>query len=658
MSNTVRVVITGDARGAQNAFRQVEAQSRSFGEKLQAAGRRAIGVGTAMTAGVTLPIAALFKTGLDQIMEQETAMAQTAAAIESTGGAAGVTADHVRKLAEETERLTGIDAEATQAGENLLLTFTNIQNSAGAGNDIFDQTTSIMSDMSVALGQDATQSAMMLGRALNDPMNGVSKLTRAGVTFTDQQKEQIRTLQESGDTMGAQRIILSELNREFGGSADAFGNTTAGKVEKLKRSFENVTASLAEVLVPVLEDVGRWLQRVADWFNGLSDGTKKTTAIVLLLVAAAGPLLIVMGSIATAIGAVTLPVLAVIAGIALLVAGVIYAYTHFEGFRNVVQAVASWLTGTALPAIQRFATMVSQWVSQKFQELAGWVREHWSSIREAITHVTNVIKMVINAALTYIQFLWDTFGSSILSIVKTVFGFIKTTIRNAVNVIKNVIELALNVINGDWGAAWNNIKAIISTVWNQIKNLVRSALSVVRSILSGALSGIKALWRSAWSAVKSAASTAWSGIKSVVRSGIDSIVSFVQGIPGRVAGVASGAFNSLKDAFRDAVNFILRGWNAIEFSIPGFSVGPVGYDGFTLGVPDVPLLAKGGNVTASGLAIVGENGPELLNLNRGAQVRPLDGSGMTQEITINMSNKVSVSELGRELGWQLKTSGM
>ena len=75
--------------------------------------------------------------------------------------------------------------------------------------------------MSPVLGTDASGSAIQLGKALNDPIKGITALTRVGVTFTEQQKDQITTLVESGKTIDAQKIILGELQKEFGGSAEA-----------------------------------------------------------------------------------------------------------------------------------------------------------------------------------------------------------------------------------------------------------------------------------------------------------------------------------------------------------------------------------------------------------------------------------------------------
>jgi phage-related minor tail protein len=125
----------------------------------------------------------------------------------------------VSDLATSISRKTGMDDEAIQSGENLLLTFTNIHNETGRGNQIFTRATRTIADMSAALGQDTKSSAIQLGKALNDPIKGVTALQRVGVSFTQSQRDQIKTLVESGNTLDAQKMILRELRKEFGGSA-------------------------------------------------------------------------------------------------------------------------------------------------------------------------------------------------------------------------------------------------------------------------------------------------------------------------------------------------------------------------------------------------------------------------------------------------------
>ena len=211
------------------------------------------GIVTAMkVAGGAIAAAGIvegFKSFYNAAAESQKIANLTQAAITSTGGAAKITAQQVSDLATSISNKTGVDDEAIQSGANLLLTFTNVRNEAGKGNDIFNQTTSIMTDMAAVLGTDASGSAIQLGKALNDPVAGITALTRVGVSFTEQQKDQIKTLAESGDTLGAQKVILAELSKEFGGAAAA----ASTPMDKLKVNLGNLQEQIGGYLIPVVD---------------------------------------------------------------------------------------------------------------------------------------------------------------------------------------------------------------------------------------------------------------------------------------------------------------------------------------------------------------------------------------------------------------------
>lgn len=227
---------------------------RDVGDAADDAGRRGEGFGSSLSSGLKLAAGAFLASGIvagfkglyDAAAESAKIGALTEQVIKSTGGAAKLSADQVGDLVTAISNKTGVDDEAIQSGANLLLTFTNIKNQAGAGNDIFTQTTQIMTDMSAALGTDASASATQLGKALNDPIKGVSALSKVGVQFTADQKEQIKTLVESGDVMGAQKVILGELSTQFGGAAEA----AATPVDKLKVNIGNLQEAVGGALIP------------------------------------------------------------------------------------------------------------------------------------------------------------------------------------------------------------------------------------------------------------------------------------------------------------------------------------------------------------------------------------------------------------------------
>ena len=218
--------VSGMRSHMTSAFSGIGAAALSFGA--------AIGVGMGMKELITASEAS------------ETRLAQLDAVLKSTGGAAGVTKDEVLNLAAAQGGLTKFSKGANIETANLLLTFT------GIGKKVFPEALTAVNDMSTALGQDTKSSAIQLGKALNDPIKGITALSRVGVSFTEEQKDVIKKLQETGDTAGAQAIILAELTKEFGGSAEAAGKTLGGQLTILQHQFGGVSASLGNSLLPYL----------------------------------------------------------------------------------------------------------------------------------------------------------------------------------------------------------------------------------------------------------------------------------------------------------------------------------------------------------------------------------------------------------------------
>jgi hypothetical protein len=113
------------------------------------------------------------------------------------------------------------------------------------------------------MGTDASTEAIRLGKALNDPVKGLTALSRVGIQFTAQQKEQIKALTESGDLLGAQKIILAELQSQFGGSAQAYAQTFAGQIELLGIELENFSEEIGVIVMPALRSLMDGLREMA-----------------------------------------------------------------------------------------------------------------------------------------------------------------------------------------------------------------------------------------------------------------------------------------------------------------------------------------------------------------------------------------------------------
>jgi hypothetical protein len=246
MTVRIPIITVFDSKGLKQAQYQLNKVRGNF----QNLGRNFAIAGAAFAGAA----AVIVKSARD-LARIEKINAQTEAVLKSMGNSAGVTSKHIQDLAGNLERLTASEAETIQEGANLLLTFRNIQNQVGANNDIFDQAVKMSVDLSRAMGTTASGEAIRLGKALNDPVKGVSALTRVGVSFTEQQKEQIKTLQQSGDILGAQKIILAELQAQFGGSGQAYAATFAGQVELLNHELGALGEEATLAVMPALRDM-------------------------------------------------------------------------------------------------------------------------------------------------------------------------------------------------------------------------------------------------------------------------------------------------------------------------------------------------------------------------------------------------------------------
>jgi len=263
---TIRLVLdsSGYKRGAQQASSATDGIKSKVGQTNSTFGKLGGTLGKIGPALVGVFAAKKIFSAASAAIGRAEAMASAYAITEKvimqTGGAANVTSDQIKRLSKEQALLTGIDKELITQSNNVLLTFKNVANEVGEGNDVFNQASGLVLDMATVMGTDAKSGAIQLGKALNDPVLGVTALNRVGITFTEQQKDQIKTLTESGDVLGAQKIILAELEGQLGGTAAAAADTTA----KIKVAFAEAQESIGAGLLEALDEVAPEFSEIAD----------------------------------------------------------------------------------------------------------------------------------------------------------------------------------------------------------------------------------------------------------------------------------------------------------------------------------------------------------------------------------------------------------
>ena len=253
-----------DSRQVRTASGDLDRFARSGDKAGRSANRAtsafsAMGKGMAVAAASALAavvsIAALssqLNRFIDATVTNEKAQAQLGAAILSTGGAAGRTVAQLNEHAAALQKITNFGDEATNAMQGVLLTFTQIKG------DQFDAATVAIQNVATAMNQDLTAAALQVGKALNDPVLGMTALGRSGITFTEAQKDMVKEMVAANDIIGAQTLILAELETQFGGSAEAARDTLGGALGSLRNAF----GDLFELSGPGSENLRASIERL------------------------------------------------------------------------------------------------------------------------------------------------------------------------------------------------------------------------------------------------------------------------------------------------------------------------------------------------------------------------------------------------------------
>lgn len=433
-----------------SAFVSILPSARGFGSKLDSAitpGVTAAGKKSGKSWGSTFGSAikgtlaglGIAKIGSEAIQflgdslaegrEAEKVGKRTEGVIKSMGLTSEVSAGQIADLSQAISNKSAIDDEQIQKTANLLLGFKNLSSTAGDMNGNFAQATALATDMSAALEKDAKSGAIQLGRALNDPIKGMTALTRVGVSFTEQQQNQIKALVASGDTLGAQGIILDEVAAKFGGAAEQMANPS----EKAGVAVANLKEQIGTGLIPVVNSLAVFattslIPAISSLVVGIGHVVSfvqqnKTAVLALvgamtalivvtkvhaafLAVEAAGGLLAFLRSTKlitaatktyTAVqwllnAALTAnPIGIVIVALAALGVGLVIAYKKSETFRNIVNGAFTAVKAAIDNLVGRVQSFIADWKA-RFATAEAVVKAIPGTIRSAFSNAGDLLQ--------------------------------------------------------------------------------------------------------------------------------------------------------------------------------------------------------------------------------------------------------------------------
>jgi hypothetical protein len=290
--------------------------------------------GKNLSRNLTLPILAFGAASVKAFDKQQKALAQVEAGLKSTGNAAGFTSEQLQKMASDLQAKTIFGDEVILKDATAqLLTFTNISG------EQFARTQEAALDLATRLDGDLKSASIQLGKALNDPVANLSALSRSGIQFSEEQKATIKSLAETNRLADAQTLILDELNKQYGGSAEAAAQAGIGGIQQLQNSLGDLAEEFGKI---ISDNIGPFVEKIkglVGFLKGLTDEQKKTIVQVAGFAAALGPAIFLLGKITTAVGGLLKiirvlgivmaanPIGLIATAIAGLVAGIIYLAT-------------------------------------------------------------------------------------------------------------------------------------------------------------------------------------------------------------------------------------------------------------------------------------------------------------------------------------------
>ena len=380
-----------------------------------------------------------------------------------------------------------------------------------------------------AAGAEKARAAAMLGgtRAMsgllaiaNASEEDYNKLTQA----VDNSSQAFAKTEEGIIPLNEAMASGAEILETYEGSAAAMAATmqdnAAGQMEILKSQLQELAISLGDTLMPTIREIVGYIQAFVDKLNGMDEGTKSAIMNTILIVAALGPLLIIVGKVTSAIGTlmtviggISAPVLAIVAVIGVLVAAFVHLWQTNEDFRNKITAIWDNLKA-------KFEAF-GQGIVDRLNKM-GFDFENFSEVVTAI---------------------WDGLCNFLAPVFEETFDGLATMLGGALDILMGLFDVFAGLFTGNWEQMWNGVKEIFSGIWENIKVIFGDVLQII----------------------------------------VDGINSFTSGV------------------------------NAMSFG--------------KLNIPPIKLMAEGGVLT-SGSAIVGEAGPEFVQVSNGqAMVQPLTNHG-------------------------------
>ena len=391
--------------------------------------------------------------------------------------------------------------------------------------------------------------------------------------------------------------------------AETMQDNLAGQLTILKSQLEELAISFGEMLMPAIRAIVSKIQAFVDKLNGMSESQRKAILTIGLIVAALGPLLVIIGTLISkvgvamqgfvklatgvkklgvavkagtgvfgklgaALGGISGPVLAIVAVVAVLVAAFKHLWDTNEEFRNAITGIWEGIVSKIRAFCQGIVDRLNA-LGFDFGSIVDVLKSLWDGLCQFLAPVFeaafNVVSTVLGTVLDVITGLLDVFiglftgnWSQMWEGVKEIFSGIWDGITGlfdtALNLLKSLAETVFGWFGTTWESVWTGIKAFFETIWNGIVAFFTGIWNAIVSTVTTQINAVKTVVTTVFNAIKTTATTIWNGIKTAISTVVDGIKSKVTSVFESVKSTATNLFNGIKST---ATNV----WNGIKTAI-------------------------------------------------------------------------------------------
>ena len=636
--STIQVSILAETQKMRQGIDEANRQLTNFGQSASRLGGTIKGAFAAAGAAI---IASGVVEGFKQIVNAASELQQTTGAVQAIykDYAGGVIAQ-----SNKAAQAVGLSASSYQSLASLI--GSQMKNAGTSLDKLGPKTDNVIklgADLAAQFGGSTKEAVEAYSSALKGEMDPIE---RYGVSLNDNAvKAEIAAkgydkLKGATENSAKQAAVASIIMRQTADAQGAFGreaNTYAGQTERLKAQFENLKATVGSGLLPVLTkmvsfvntNLGPAFKAVKETFDLFRSGITLSGENAAEFGDELTGLVKFGAQVRSGFDKVRQVFSDLVAGFTLgrdeaksfgsdLTGFVAVGSILRDGFNKVVETlrnVASAFGGiidAAKGFYEAYVPIVLQVVGalvKNWSKIQPYIKSIWTSVSEIIIGVLNIIANVVRKVTAVVKFIWNKWGSDILTFVIRVFNGVLQTISGVLKVISGVVKFVLAVLKGDWSGAWSAIKQIVSGAIQAIKGVISVGMSVVKGTFSGAWGAIKAVFSGAGSFLRNAGEN------------------MINGLIGGIKSMASRAARAASDAVGDAINAAKRKLGIASPSKVFKGIGKNVVLGLAGGLKDTGIVARAADRLAS--TTIGAYGTGFSSPALAAA-----GSGATYNVTI------------------------